>query len=177
MAYRDLSLLTPEMRRKVLLVKQECLKNKVEILFYCTLRPLDEQAVMYRQSNSFAKINAKIAELSVNGFGFLSNIIIDIGAQQNTKWKTNACPGESFHNYGEAVDGVPIVNGRPVWNYEENPRVWDIYGKAVKNAGLEWGGDWKKKDLPHAQLAKGSNPLELYSPEEVKKKLTKLKLL
>jgi peptidoglycan L-alanyl-D-glutamate endopeptidase CwlK len=177
MAYRDLSLLTPEMRRKVLLVKQECLKNKVEILFYCTLRPLDEQAVMYRQSNSFAKINAKIEELSENGFGFLSNIIIDIGAQQNTKWKTNACPGESFHNYGEAVDGVPIVNGRPVWNYEENPMVWDIYGKAVKNAGLEWGGDWKKKDLPHAQLAKGSNPLELYSPEEIKKKLTKLKLL
>ena len=66
---------------------------------------------------------------------------------------TNAKAGQSFHNWRCAVDVVPIVNGKAVWN---DVNTWARVGVIGKSVGLEWAGDWKKfKEFPHFQYTKG----------------------
>lgn len=65
---------------------------------------------------------------------------------------TNAKGGQSYHNFGVAVDLCPFVNGQPAWELES---VFDKIGEEAEKLGLEWGGRWPKfSDRPHVQLAK-----------------------
>lgn len=64
---------------------------------------------------------------------------------------TNAKALESYHNHGLAFDVVPEAYlSLPDWN--PGGPLWQDVGALGKSVGLEWGGDWKKKDLPHFQL-------------------------
>jgi hypothetical protein len=38
-----------------------------------------------------------------------------------------------------------MVNGQPVW---ENPN-WPKIGEMGEKYGFQWGGRWKKLDMPH----------------------------
>ncbi len=70
---------------------------------------------------------------------------------------TNAKPGQSYHNYGLAIDVVEIRDGGPVW--EVLPR--NIVDIAI-SYGFEWGGDWNSfKDYPHFQMTFGKHYTEL----------------
>ena len=53
---------------------------------------------------------------------------------------TNTAGGHSRHQYGLAVDVVPIVDSVPVWN---NARLWRKIGLAGERLGLRWGGRWR----------------------------------
>ena len=67
---------------------------------------------------------------------------------------TWAEPGESYHNYGLAVDVVEIRDGAAIWNNEKWPQI----GQMGKSFGFEWGGDWQGKiDKPHFQMTFGNN--------------------
>ncbi len=67
---------------------------------------------------------------------------------------TNAKAGQSYHNYGLAIDVVQIKNGKTIWN---NPN-WSKIAAIGKSLGFEWGGDWKSfKDLPHFQITFGKS--------------------
>ncbi len=71
---------------------------------------------------------------------------------------TNAKAGQSYHNFGLAVDVVEIKNGKAIW---KNPN-WDKVAKLGKSIGLKWGGDWKSfKDKPHFQYTFGLSLAEL----------------
>lgn len=71
---------------------------------------------------------------------------------------TNAKAGESSHNFGTAVDVIPIVNGAPDWNTNLWPQIAAI-GRA---AGFSWGGDWKSfKDYPHFEMNFGKTLAQL----------------
>lgn len=51
---------------------------------------------------------------------------------------TNAKAGESFHNYGCAIDVIFLdKNGRRTYNGD-----WEALSKIGKRCGLEWGGTW-----------------------------------
>lgn len=65
---------------------------------------------------------------------------------------TNARGGESYHNYGLAVDIVPTdQNGKPTW--QASQAVWETIGRAGERQGLEWGGRWGSfPDTPHFQF-------------------------
>ncbi len=59
---------------------------------------------------------------------------------------TNARAGESFHNYGLAIDVVQMVNGKPIY---ENKN-WERIAVIGKSYGFFWGGDFNSiKDRPH----------------------------
>ncbi|MEW6738126.1 MAG: M15 family metallopeptidase [Acidobacteriota bacterium] len=68
---------------------------------------------------------------------------------------TNAKPGQSLHNFGLAVDCYPIVNGKPVTDFDRYPHLMDVMKKAAQLAAqcsIEWGGNWLRfRDLPHFQ--------------------------
>lgn len=62
---------------------------------------------------------------------------------------------KSRHLTGHAVDLVPILDGKPRWDWplyrKLAPFIWAA-ARAVK-VPVEWGGDWKKfPDAPHWQL-------------------------
>lgn len=69
---------------------------------------------------------------------------------------TNAKAGQSYHNYGLAID---VVEVSPMYGYKKGypSSRWDKIARIGKSLGLEWGGDWKSfVDKPHFQLNKGT---------------------
>lgn len=79
---------------------------------------------------------------------------------------TNAKPGQSWHNYRCAVDVVPIVAGKPVWDSKN--AIWQKVGALGKAAGLEWAGDWKRfKEYPHFQYTGGLTLAQLQAGAKI----------
>ena len=65
---------------------------------------------------------------------------------------TNAKGGQSFHNFGLAIDVVPIVNGAAVWNTD-----WNKIAVIGKSVGFQWGGDFISfKDKAHFEMKFGN---------------------
>jgi peptidoglycan L-alanyl-D-glutamate endopeptidase CwlK len=96
------------------------------------LRTWDEQKALYEQGRST-----------------LGNIV------------TNAAPGHSYHNFGLAIDVVPMTTLGPNWNSKDP--VWQKIVAAGKAQGLVAGAEWRTlPDYPHFQLT-GSLPV---SPNE-----------
>lgn len=69
---------------------------------------------------------------------------------------SKAKPGQSVHNYGFAVDGVLIIDGKEA-SYDfkkdfDNDKVadWDEVVKVFAKYSWSWGGSWNSdKDFPH----------------------------
>lgn len=81
-------------------------------------------------------------------------VLYDQGRTKPGKIVTKAKPGQSFHNYGLAIDVVPIVNGKADWE----SKLWQKIGQIGKACGFSWGGDWQSfKDLPHFEFPKNTN--------------------
>lgn len=79
------------------------------------------------------------------------NALYAQGRSRPGKRVTNAIGGQSWHNFGLAVDLAPVIGGEVCW--DENRFDWSLIGKWARAAGLEWGGDWHSfKDRPHVQL-------------------------
>jgi peptidoglycan L-alanyl-D-glutamate endopeptidase CwlK len=176
---RRLEDLVPEAAEKARQVKSQCEGEGFGLLIYSTLRTLQDQAVLFRQSQPQNVIDLKIEKLRSSGYDFLADIILQVGPQQSLAHPvTNAGPGESWHNFAEAWDAVPQVDGHEMWKYEAAPQAWESYGRFVREAGMTWGGDWTKfPDRPHAQLRADSNPLRVLSPQDARAVLRSLKLL
>lgn len=101
---------------------------KLDMIVTCTLRDDEAQAELFAQ-----------------------------GRTKPGKVVTNARPGESMHNYGLAMDVVPIVMGKPVWGTTgKDLELWQHIGEIGKECGLEWAGDWRFfKEYPHFQFTGG----------------------
>lgn len=104
----------------------------------------------------------------------------DIHAQGRTRGGnvvTYAEGGESYHNYGLAIDfALRLPDGSVVWDIQRdgngNGRPdWFEVADIAKELGFEWGGDWVRfKDYPHLQLDFGLSIRQLqdgYRPEDV----------
>jgi peptidoglycan L-alanyl-D-glutamate endopeptidase CwlK len=170
MASRDLQDLIPEFRQKLEKLLKNCLKRGVEMRPYQTLRDPFEQAKYWRQSRSRERITAKIQELKNSGAEFLAYCLESVGPQSGDP-VTNALPGLSWHQWGEAVDCFWLVDGNDEWS--PNKKVngvngYRVYAEEAQKLGLTAGGLWTSiKDWPHVQLQSFSNPLGLYSLPEI----------
>lgn len=54
---------------------------------------------------------------------------------------TRTVAGRSKHQYGMAIDLVPIVNSVPQWR---NVKLWRKIGPIGEQLGLRWGGRWSR---------------------------------
>lgn len=69
------------------------------------------------------------------------------------KTYTRSAGGASKHQYGLAVDVVPMVDSVAVWN---NPALWRKVGATGEKLGLRWGGRWRHPyDPGHFEWAPG----------------------
>lgn len=96
-----------------------------------------------------------------------------IGRTKKGRRVTNARGGQSYHNYGFAVDIVLLVDKDGNGTHET--AAWDTAGDydgdrladwqeivaIFKRYGWEWGGDWRFKDYPHFQKTFGKSIVEL----------------
>lgn len=112
----------PELAKRVRMVIENLAKAGVQVEVVQGLRTFAEQDALFAQ-----------------------------GRTKPGKVVTNARGGQSNHNYGLAVDVVPMNNGKPNW--EAPNSIWIAIGGEAEKLGLEWGGSWKKfLDRPHVQL-------------------------
>jgi len=115
----------------------EALKGRAECRFTHTLRTFEEQNELYAQGRT------------------KPGVVV-----------TRAKGGQSWHNYGMAVDIVLIVDKKPVWDiktdYDKDGRSdWMEVVDVFKRHGWEWGGDWKFFDAPHFQKTLGRSIVEM----------------
>jgi peptidoglycan LD-endopeptidase CwlK len=133
--------LHPKLRAEALAIYNEicaALTGKARCRFAFTLRSFAEQTALYAQGRT--KPGPKV---------------------------TNAIAGQSYHNYGLAIDIVLLLDKDGNGTYETAS--WDTttdFDKDLKADwqeivhifqlhGWEWGGNWHFKDLPHFQKTFG----------------------
>lgn len=110
----------------------EALTGRAQCRFTHTLRTFGEQNALYAQ-----------------------------GRTKPGKIVTNARGGQSFHNFGLAIDICLIIDGKEAsWDrlgdYDgDHVSDWAEIVRIFKMYGWEWGGDWKFKDYPHFQKTLG----------------------
>jgi peptidoglycan L-alanyl-D-glutamate endopeptidase CwlK len=131
MASRSLDDLKDPVRRKAMLFKNECLKEGIDVLIYCTLRSVKEQNELYARGRT------------------VSGSIV-----------TNARGGESFHNWGAAFDCVPLINGKAAWDDKATYAKMGLIGEAVglEWAG-RWKGSLR--ETAHFQYTGGLTLVDL----------------
>ena len=129
-----LAKVNPQLANRIRLMAAELRKQGIRIMAVSGLRTFAEQNALYAQGRTKP-----------------GNIV------------TNARGGQSLHNYGLAVDVVPVnSNGQPNWNASE--ATWQKIGTAGKKLGMEWGGNWTSfKDRPHFQMTGGKSISTLLS--------------
>jgi hypothetical protein len=72
---------------------------------------------------------------------------------------TRSGGGKSKHQYGLAVDVVPIINGEAQW---DNLALWKKIGIIGEKLGLRWGGRWRYPfDPGHFEWTGGLNTASL----------------
>jgi peptidoglycan L-alanyl-D-glutamate endopeptidase CwlK len=142
-----IELLHPKIKEEAKALYQEIsesLSNGVICRFSHTFRSIEEQNALYSKGRS---IKGQVV--------------------------TNAKGGQSFHNFGLAVDIVLIVEGKATW---ERGQDFDHDGQAdfmevvkiFKKYGWFWGGDFRTfKDYPHFEKTFGFTTKQLLSKEKI----------
>jgi peptidoglycan L-alanyl-D-glutamate endopeptidase CwlK len=73
---------------------------------------------------------------------------------------TSSGAGKSKHQYGLAIDLVPLVNNAAVW---DNTALWRKVGTVGEKLGMRWGGRWRKPyDPGHFEWTGGLTTANLY---------------
>lgn len=166
----DLGPLVAEFRGKVEELIANCAQRGVEMRPNAGLRTPFEQAKLWRQSRAREEIEAKIDALRADGANFLAYCLESVGPQQG-KHVTNAIPGLSWHQFGEAVDCFWVVNGTAEWSSKKKVggvNGYRVYVEEAEQLGLTAGGNWAVfKDWPHVQMRGPSNVLKAMSLQEI----------
>lgn len=131
--------LHPVVAEKQAQLTAEAKKIGIEILITDGLRTIEEQDALYRK-----------------------------GREDEGSIVTTVKGGDSYHNYGLAID-YALLNGdgEAIWDLEYdgngNGRSdWTEVAEIGKSLGFEWGGDWESfKDYPHLQMDFGYSIWEL----------------
>ena len=166
----DLNLLIPDFKQKVTTLLQNCLNRGIEMRPNEGLRDPFIQGKYWRQSRTREMIDKKIGELRSAGADFLAHCIESVGPQHGDP-NTNAIPGLSWHQWGEALDCFWVVKGKAVWDLTtvvNGLNGFMVYADEAKKIGLDAGLFWKSlQDSPHVQLRKAVSPLNVVSLQEV----------
>lgn len=138
-------------------------------------RSMQEQAKLWRQSRTKAVINEQITSLEAQGCEYLANVLRSVGPQYGLH-VTNALPGMSEHEWGEAMDVRFVMMSRGAQSYEEidNPPNWaagpdfyKLYADKAVSLGLTAGYYFHSfQDKGHVQFNKIEIP-QRYTLKEI----------
>jgi peptidoglycan L-alanyl-D-glutamate endopeptidase CwlK len=134
-SYKVFDGLKPDFKQRVIRWYEECMSEGLKILVYCGYRSNEDQDKLYKHGRT---IEGKII--------------------------TNAKGGQSFHNYGRAIDYVPVKNGETSWDDTTS------YLKAQRIA-KEFGLRPISWELPHLEDGNFKNWRELQASQKPAKTL------
>lgn len=167
---RDLEDLTPVFRRQIYRLLADCERSGYPMQPFCTLRDPLEQARLWRQSRTIQQIEERIRTLSVSGAGYLAHCLESVGPQYGIH-VTNAVPGLSWHQWGEAVDCFWLVDDAAEWSIRrkvDGINGYHSYAESAARTGLTAGGSWTSfRDWPHVQLRSEKSPADVFPLPEI----------
>jgi hypothetical protein len=152
--------LDPDFRATLEACLMHCADRGVEMVPYFGIRTPIEQGALWRQSRSVQEVAAKIAELQAKGAPYLAHAIQAAGPRHGPH-VTNAVPGYSWHQWGEAMDCYWLIDGKAEWSTEVGgaKNGYRIYADQATKDGLTAGGYWQSlKDWPHVQKQMAASP-------------------
>lgn len=162
----DLQLLVPEFRDCVQQLLSRCASRGCEMQVTTTLRDPYEQARLWRQSRGRAEIDSVLAQLASAGAPFLAHCLSSVGPQ-NGPPVTQAPPGFSWHQWGEAVDCAWLVDGQvedSVTRLVNGVNGYNVYAEEAVALGLTAGASFSFQDWSHVQLRTAPNPMIAGTP-------------
>jgi len=134
---RDLGELLPVVQQKAQAFLDAAQAQHIGIIITSTYRDREAQAALYAE-----------------------------GRSAPGKIRTNAKPGESFHNWKCAFDFVGMRNGKCVW--EDDDPLWTHLGELGESVGLEWAGRWKLFiEKAHLQYSGGLTLAQLQAGQTI----------
>lgn len=116
MSSRSLTELRPQFADPVIKWLGECARVGLDVLVYCTFRSMAEQNEIYKIGRTVKGANATARKP-------MGDTV------------TNARGGESAHNYGLALDFVPLLAGKPQW--DKRSPLWAQAIRIAEKYGLE----------------------------------------
>lgn len=136
-------------------------RRGIEMRPYYGVRTPLQQAALWRQGRTRVEITDKMAFLKAQSAPYMASCLESAGPQDGRK-VTNALPGASWHNWGEAMDSFWVVNGTSEWSTTKQINGLNGYVVMAQEAakiGLTPGGYFKSiKDWPHIQLRPEASP-------------------
>lgn len=146
-------------RDKVVQLLKQCRDAGIEMQPYATLRGPGDQAKLWCQSRSENAVRMQATAMEKVGAPWLASLLKPEYCKGMAR-VTNALPGLSWHQWGEAVDCVVLdAKKTAIWNTEH--RGWKIYIESAASLSLNAGGFWKSlPDWPHVQLRRENSPLQ-----------------
>ncbi|MBY0149266.1 M15 family metallopeptidase [Neobacillus niacini] len=125
--------------------------------------PTELHPVVKERSNQLIQQSAEkgIVILITDDFRSMEdqNALYEKGRSSEGSIVTHARGGESFHNFGLAIDfAIKTPDENIIWDmqYDGNQNGksdWNEVVELAKALGFEWGGDWAQfKDYPHLQM-------------------------
>jgi peptidoglycan LD-endopeptidase CwlK len=134
---RDLGELLPVVQEKAQAFLDAAKAQHIDVIVTSTYRDLEQQAALYAEGRSAP--------------GTI---------------KTNAKPGESWHNWRCAFDFVGMRNGKCVW--ESDDPMWQHLGELGESVGLEWAGRWVSfTEKAHMQYTGGLTLAQLQAGAQI----------
>jgi len=126
-ASRSLDDLAPIFRARVDEWLADCEASDIDVLVYCTLRSGAEQDALYKVGRT------------VKGAGVTQRFPMG-------RKVTNAQAGQSAHQYGLAIDFVPMILGKAAWSNKE------LYGRAIQIAAARRMASLMPMEMAHLQM-------------------------
>lgn len=170
MPSRNIDDLVLDLRSHARTLIENCRARGIEMRPYDTVRTPREQGKIWRQSRTREQVLAKIAELRDAGCDYLAFCIADVGPQSG-RHVTDAIPGLSWHQWGEAFDSFWVVDGAAEWSTTREINGlngYRVYAAEAERLGLTAGGHWTSfKDWPHVQLRSASSPKRVFTLQEI----------
>lgn len=160
-----LASLTPEFRAKVETLLANCQTAGVIMVPYFGLRNPVDQAKLWRRSRSALQVSQTVATLRENYAPYLAGVLDGVGPQPAGEWATNALPGQSWHEFAEAVDCYVEHAGKPAWDAADPG--YEVYASQAEALGLTAGKRWTTPDTDHVQMPTAASPLSIMSWAEI----------
>jgi Fungal chitosanase of glycosyl hydrolase group 75/D-alanyl-D-alanine carboxypeptidase len=153
--------LIPDFRAPASQLIANCASRGVRMVPSETLRTPWQQAIYWRQSRSIVQIRAAIQDLQHKGAPFLAGVLDSVGPRNGDE-VTHALPGNSWHQWGEALDCFWEIDGKAEWSTTKKVdglNGYSVYAEEAEKLGLNAGLHWRSfKDSPHVQLRGTASP-------------------
>jgi hypothetical protein len=162
----ELGTLKPEFRARIEQLLEACRARGIEMRPYFAVRSPLEQARLWRQGRAREEIERKVGHLRADGARYLAQCLEQAGPQHGPR-VTNAAPGLSWHQWGEALDCFWVVDGAAEWDITravDGLNGYKVYAEEAMLLGLTAGGRWAAADWPHVQLRRASGPISAEGP-------------